>query len=187
MNVKGTFFTTTKATVSEAFGEERWNKFMARLAARDKYFKDTVIMSITLMPLDKCILLFDELIDDCFNGDKNAYVMFGRIGAKHVLSPGGPYQSLMLTKDLKKFVESGLPKIWSTYFDGGSVTARLENNVVYIRITGFPIKHEYYEKLLMGYYKQVLKVFGKKSTETMVRSLTAGNDDIYLKYELKDF
>ncbi|MDI6741792.1 MAG: hypothetical protein QMD11_03545 [Smithella sp.] len=186
MNVKGTFFATTKATVSEAFGEERWNKFMTRLAAKDKYFKDNVIMSITLIPLDKCILLFDELIDECFNGDKRAYVMFGRIGAKNALSPGGPYQSLMLTKDLKQFVESALPKIYSTYFDGGSVTGKLENNVVYIRITGFPIKHEHYEKLLMGYYKQVLKVFGKKSNETMIRSLTAGDDDLYFKYELKD-
>jgi hypothetical protein len=187
MNVKGTFFVTTKATVTEAFGPERWNKFMARLAAKDKYFKDNVIMSITLIPLDKCILLFDELIDECFNGDKNAsYVMFGMIGAKFALSPGGPYQSLMLTKDLKQFVESGLPKIYATYFDGGSVTAKLENNVVYVRITGFPIKHVYYEKLLMGYYKQVLKVFGKRSTATMVRSLTAGDDDLYFKYELKD-
>jgi hypothetical protein len=186
MHVKGTFFVTTKATVTEAFGQERWNKFMARLAAKDKYFKDTVIMSITLMPMEKCILLFDELIDECFNGDKSAYVMFGRLGAKWALSPGGPYQSLMLIKDLKQFVESALPKIYSTYFDGGSVTAKLENNVVYIRITGFTIKHVYYEKLLMGYYKQALKVFGKKSTETMIRSLTAGDDDIYFKYELKD-
>ena len=186
MNVKGTFFATTKSTVSEAFGEERWNKFMARLAVKEKYFKDTIIMSITLIPLDKCILLFDELIDECFNGDKNAYVMFGRIGAKHALSSGGTYQSLMLTKDLKQFVESGLPKIYLAYFDGGSVTARLENNIVYVRITGFPIKHEDYEKLLMGYYKQVLKVYGKKSTETMVRSLSAGDNDIYYKYVLKD-
>jgi hypothetical protein len=187
MNVKGTFFVTTKATVTEAFGEERWNKFMARLAAKDKYFKDNVIMSITLIPLDKCIILFDELIDECFNGDKNAsYVMFGMIGAKWALSPGGPYQSLMLTKDLKQFVESGLPKIWSTYYDGGSVTTRFENNVVHVKIAGFPIKHSYYEKLLMGYYKQALKVFGKRSTATMVRSLTAGDDDLYFKYELKD-
>jgi hypothetical protein len=132
--------------------------------------------------------LFDELIDECFNGDKNAsYVMFGMIGAKHALSPGGPYQSLMLIKDLNKFVESALPKIWSTYFDGGSVTTKLENNVVYIRITGFPIKHVYYEKLLMGYYKQAFKVFGKKSVATTVRSLTAGDDDILFKYELRDF
>lgn len=186
MNVKGTFFATTKATVSEAFGEERWNKFMARMAVKDKYFKDTVIMSVTLIPLDKCILLFEELIDECFNGDKNAYVMFGRIGAKFALSPGGPYSSLMLTKDLKQFVEISLPKIWATYFDGGSVTARLENTTVYIKITDFPMKHVHYEKLLMGYYKQVIKVFGKKSVETMVKSITAGDDHILLKYELKD-
>ena len=95
-------------------------------------------MSITLIPLEKCILLFDELIDECFNGDKSAYVMFGRLGAKWALSQGGPYQSLMLIKDLKIFVESALPKIYSTYFDGGSVTSKLENNIVYIKITGIP-------------------------------------------------
>lgn len=187
MNVKGTVYSTTKATVIEAFGEERWNTLMARLAAKDKYFKDNIIMSVTLVPLDKIIVLFDELIDDCFNGDKNAsYVMFGMVGAKYALSPGGPYHSLMLTRNLKQFVETGLPKLWSTYYDGGEVIARLENDIIYVSIKGFPIKHVYFEKLLMGYYKQAIKVYGKRSAATMVRSLTAGDDDIYLKYELKD-
>ena len=185
MNVKGTVYTTTKATVIEAFGEKRWNSFMAKLAAKDNYFKN-VIMSITLIPLDKIIIFFDALIDECFNGDKNSYVMFGMVGAKYALSPGGPYSSYLLTKDIKQFIESAMPKLWSTYYDGGAVTARLENNVAHIKITGFPIKHVYFEKLLMGYFKQALKVFGKKSVATMVRSLTAGDDDIYYQYELKD-
>jgi hypothetical protein len=187
MNLKGTVFTTTKATVIEAFGEGRWNSFMAKLAAKDKYFKDNVIMSVTLVPLDKIIILFDALIDECFNGDKNAsYVMFGMVGAKYALSPGGPYHSLMLTKDIKQFVESGLPKLWATYYDGGSASARLENNVVHVKVMGFPIKHAYFEKLLMGYFKQSIKVFGKKSVATMVKSLTGGDDHIYFTYELKD-
>jgi hypothetical protein len=187
MNIKGTFFITTKATVSEAFGAERWNQFMAKLAAKDKYFKDKVIMTITLVPLEKSILLLDELIDDCFNGDKkNAYIMFGRIAAKYTLSEGGFYRSLMLTKDLKTFVETAVPKIWSIHYDGGSVTGSLEGNTVYIRITGLPVKNEYYEKFLMAYYKQVIKIFGRKTTETMLRSYTAGDDDVYMKYELKD-
>ena len=186
MNVKGTVFTTTKATVIEAFGEQRWISFMAKLAQKDKYFKNNIIMSITLIPLDKTVIFFDELIDECFNGDKNAYVMFGMVGAKFGLSPKGPYQSYLLTKDIKQFVESALPKLWETYYDACIVTTRLENNVVYVKITGFPIKHVYYEKLLMGFFKQTLKVFGKKSIATMVRSLTKGDDDIYFKYELKD-
>jgi hypothetical protein len=186
MNVKGTVYATTKAIVIEAFGEERWNKFMARLAAKDKYFKDNIIMSITLIPLEKTVIFFDELIDECFNGDKNVYVMFGRIGAKYALLPGGPYQSFLLTKNIKLFVESVLPKLWETYYDGGAVTTRLENNVVYVRLIGFPIKHVHYENLLMGYYKQVIKVFGKKSKATMIRSLTAGDNDICFKYELLD-
>ena len=185
MKVKGTIYTTTKATVIEAFGEERWNSFIAKLAEKDKYFKN-VIMSVTLIPLDKVIVLFDELINECFNSDKNSYMMFGMVGAKFALSPGGPYQSYLLTKDIKQFVESGLPKLWSTYYDGGVVTARLENNVVHVKITGFPIKHFYYEQLLKGYFKQALKVFGKKSVAIMVSSLTSGDDEIYFKYELKD-
>jgi hypothetical protein len=187
MNVKGTVYATTKAIVVEAFGQERWNKFMTGLAAKDKYFKDNIIMSVTLIPLEKTVFFFDELIDECFNGDKNnSYVMFGRIGAKYALSPGGHYQSFLLTKDIKQFVESALPKLWATYYDGGEVTTRLENNVVYVRLTGFPIKHVHYENLLMGYYKQVLKVFGKKSKATIIRSLTAGDNDICFKYELLD-
>jgi hypothetical protein len=187
MNLKGTVFTTTKATVIEAFGEERWNKFMARLAAKDKYFKNNIIMSVTLIPLDKVIVFFDELIDECFKGDKNAsYMMFGMVGAKWALSPGGPYHSYLLTKDLKLFVETVLPKIWATYYDGGSVSAKLENNIVHIKVRGFPIKHAYFEKLLMGYFKEALKVFGKKSTATMVKSLIGGDDHLYYKYELKD-
>ena len=185
MNVKGTIYTTTKATGIEAFGEERWNSFMVKLVEKDKYFKN-VIMSVTLIPLDKVIVLFDELINECFNNDKNSYVMFGMVGAKFALSPKGPYSSYLLTKDIKQFVESALPKLWETYYDAGIVTTRLENNVVYVKITGFPIKHVYYEKLLMGFFKQTLKVFGKKSIATMVRSLTKGDDDIYFKYELKD-
>jgi hypothetical protein len=186
MNVKGTVYVTTKATVTEAFGEARWKSFMAKLAQKDDYFKNNVIMSVTLIPLDKTIVFFDELIKECFNNDKNSYVMFGMIGAKFALSPGGPYSSYLLTKDIKQFVESVLPKLWATYYDGGAATARLEDNVVYVRITGFPIKHVYYEKLLMGYFKQAIKVFGNKSNATMVRSLTAGDDDIYFKYEFRD-
>ena len=186
MNVKGTVFTTTKATVIEAFGDQRWNSFMAKLAEKDKYFKNNIIMSITPIPLEKIILFFDELIDDCFNNDKNAYVMFGMVGAKFGLSSKGPYSSFLLSKDLKKFVESAIPKLWETYYDAGIVTARLENNVVYVKITGFPIKHVYFEKLLMAFFQQTLKVFGKKSVATMVRSLAMGDNDLYFKYELKN-
>ena len=186
MNVKGTVYTTTKASVIEVFGEERWNSFITGLAEKDKYFKNNIIMSITLIPVDKFILFLDELISECFSNDKNSYVMFGMVGAKFALSPGGPYSSYLLTKDIKQFVESALPKLWSTYYDGGVVTARLENNVVHVKITGLPIKHFYFEKLIMGYFKQALKVFGKKTAATMVRSLTLGDDDIYYQYELKD-
>jgi hypothetical protein len=115
MKVKGTVYTTTKVTVIEAFGEERWKSFMAKLAEKDKYFKDNIIMSITLIPLDKIIFFLDELINECFNNDKNSYLMFGMVGAKFALSSEGPYQSYLLTKDIKScssnrpYLNSGRP------------------------------------------------------------------------------
>jgi hypothetical protein len=186
MNVKGTVYTNTKATIIETFGRECWNSFMAQLARKDEYFKGNIIMSITMIPLDKIIIFFDELIKECFNDDKNVYMLFGMAGAKYALSPGGPYHSVLLTKDLKLFIESAIPKLWATYYDDGTVTGRLENNAAYVQIKGFPIKHFYYEKLLMGYFRQAIKVFGMKSVATVVGSLTTGDNDIHFRYELKD-
>lgn len=187
MNIKGTFLTITKSTVIAAFGLEKWNNFMVKMVEKDKYFKDNVIVTVTLVPVEKSILLLDGVIDEFFNGDKkNSYVLFGRIAAKFALSEGGFYHYLMQTKDLKTFVETNLPKIWSIHFDGGSVAARLDNNAVMIHIANFPVKNEYYESFVMAYYKQVLKIYGKKSTETIVRSLSAGKNDLLMKFELKN-
>jgi hypothetical protein len=187
MNIKGTFFTITKSTVIQAFGLEKWNNFMAKMAARDQYFKDNVIMTVSLVPVEKSIILLDGVIDEFFNGDKkNSYILFGRIAAKFALAEGGFYHFLMQTKDSKTFVETSIPKIWSIHFDGGSVTAWLENNSVLLNITDFPVKNEYYEYFIMAYYWQVLKMYGKKSTERMVRSLSSGNNDVLIKYELND-
>ena len=138
MNVKGTVYLTGKVTITEAFGEERWKSFMAKLAEKDKYFNN-MIMSVTLIPVDKFILFLDELIKEYFNNDKKQYLMFGMVAAKFALSPGGPYHSHLLTKDIKQFVDSGLPKLWSTYYDGGVVAARFENNVVHLKITGLTV------------------------------------------------
>ena len=140
MNVKGIFYSVTKDSMVTAFGEERWNSFMTNLAEKDKYFSN-VIMSITLIPVEKLIILFDEMCKEFFDNDRMSYLMFGKVGAKHALSLDGPYKSYMLTKDIKQFVEFVLPKLWSTYFDGGAVTARLENNVVHLKVTGIQIKN----------------------------------------------
>ena len=185
MNVKGTFYVLTKTSMTAAFGEERWNSFMTKLAEKDNYFSK-MIMSITLIPVEKLIILFDEMCKEFFNNDRMQYSMFGKAGAKYALSSEGPYKSYLLTKDIKQFVEFVLPKIWSTYFDGGITTARFENNIVHLKITGLQIKNLYFEYMIMGYNQQALKIFGKKSVAKRVRSISSGDDDIYFQFELKD-
>jgi len=183
MNVKGTFYVLTKTAMTTAFGEERWKSFMTRLAEKDKYFKN-MIMSITLSPVEKLIIFFDEMCAEFFNNDKMSYLMFGKIGAKYALSPEGPYKAFMLTKDFKQFVEIYMPKLWTAFFDGGTVITKLENNTVHLKVTGINIKNLYFEQLVMGYNQQALKVFGKKSVVKKVRSIASGDNDIYLQFEL---
>ena len=185
MNVKGTFFVTSKAVMIDFFGENRWNAFMIKLAEKDQYFSK-MIMSISLIPVEKLIVFFDEMCKEFFNNDKMQYQTFGRSGARAALSPGGVYQAYLINKDIKQFVEFALPKLWSTYYDGGAVTAWFENNIVHLKITGIQVKYVYFEHLLIGYFQQALKVFGKKSVPKKVRSLSSGDDDIYFQFELKD-
>lgn len=185
MHVKGTVFVTGKAAITVGFGEERWNSFMAKLAAKDNFFSN-IIMSVTIVPVEKHLFFLDEMLKEFFNNDKNQYFLFGRVAAKFALSPGGPYNSYLLTKDIKQFVESGMPKLWSTYYDGGRLIARLENDTVHLKITDLSVKHIYFEYMVMGYFKQALKIFGKKNTEKIVRSIANGDEDIYYKFEISD-
>ena len=185
MNVKGIVYLTGKTNLIEAFGEERWNSFIPKLTAKDKFFSN-VIMSVTPIPVEKFILYLDEMIKEYFNNDMMQYVTFGKLAAQFALSPEGPYKSYLLTKDTKQFVESVLPKLWSTYFDEGKATTLFENNIVHFKITGLQIKHSYFEKLLMGYFQKAIKIFGKKTVAKQVRSISSGDDDIYFQYTLKD-
>jgi hypothetical protein len=145
-----------------------------------------MIMSITLIRVEKLIILFDEMCKEFFNNDKMQYSMFGKVGAQYALSPEGTYKSYMLTKDIKQFVEFVLPKLWSTYFDGGKTTAKLENKVAHVKVTGIEIKNIYFEYFIMGYIQQALKIFGKKSNVKKVRSIVSGDEDIYFQFGLKD-
>jgi hypothetical protein len=185
MNVKGIVYLTGKTTIIAVFGEENWNSFMAKLTAKDKFFSN-IIMSVTPIPVDKFILFLDEMIKEFFNNDSMQYVTFGKAAAQYALSPEGPYKSYLLTKDIKQFVESVLPKLWSTYFDEGTPTTLFENNVAHLKITGLQIKHLYFEYLIMGFFQKALKIFGKKTVAKKVRSISSGDNDIYFQFELKE-
>jgi hypothetical protein len=185
MNVKGVVFLTAKSTIIQTFGEDKWNAFMPKLAAKDKFFSNA-IFSLTLMPIDKFIFFLDEMVREFFDNDMKHYVTFGMVSSQYALSGDGPYKAYLLTKDLKQFVDFVMPKLWTSYFDEGQVTTLLKDNVVHFKITGLQYKHYHFEKLLMGYYRQALKVFGKRSNVKQIRSLVNGDEDIYFQFELKD-
>ena len=79
-----------------------------------------------------------------------------------------------------------MPKIWSTYFDGGTFTSNFDNNTAHITITGIPVKNNYFEELVMGFNQQAFKIFGEKTTAVKVSSIAAGDDDFRFQLKLKD-
>lgn len=183
MNIKGTAFITAKVSMTAAFGEERWNSFLNRLSAKDSFFKN-LIMSITPIPVEKHLFFLDEMLKEFFGGDINQYQVFGRVAAKFSLSPGGAYHSYLLTKDLGKFVSDVSPRLWSTFFDGGKFTGELSGNVAHLRVTDIPVKHIYFEYMVIGFYKQAFKIFGKKTIEKKIKSVADGDDSIYYQYKI---
>jgi hypothetical protein len=185
MNVKGIIYLTGKSTIIKVFGQDPWDAFMVKLAAKDKFFSN-VIMSVTPVPQEKFILFLDELVREFFNNDMMQYVTFGKVAAQYSLSPDGMHKSYLLTKDTKQFVETVMPKFWSTYFDEGSVVTRLENNIAHLKITGLKLKHNYFEYLIMGFFQKSLKMFGNKNVPKRIRSMAAGDADVYFQFELKD-
>ena len=185
MNVKGIIYLTGKIAIIKVFGEERWDSFVPKLAAKEKFFSK-MIMSVTPIPVEKFILFLDEMCTEFFNNDRMTYLTFGKQAAQFALSPEGPYKSYMLTKDIKQFVELVLPKLWSTYFDEGKGITKFENNIAHLKVTGLQIKHLYFEYLIMGFFQKAIKMFGKKSVAKKVRSISSGDDDIYFQFELKD-
>ena len=186
MNIKGIFYVVTKNYMAATFGEERWKAFITQLSEKDPYFANKTLMAVTPIPAEKLIVIFDEMCREFFNNDKTRYELFGKTGAKYALGPGGPYNSYMNAKEIKQFVEFSVPKIWSAYFDGGKITTRLEKNVAHVRIVGLDIMNAFFERCIMGYFQQALKVFGKKSVAKQVRSIASGENEIYFTYELKD-
>jgi len=184
MNIKGTAYLTRKDTIIKNFGEEKWQAFSAKLAARESYFNQ-MIMNVTLIPLDKFVIFLDEVLKEFFDNDEKHYWTLGEKSADFSLAAGGPYHSFVMTRNLKQFVESMMPRVWSTYFDGGVFTARLEKNTVHITISNMPTRHIYFEYLIMGYIRQMLIIFGKKSVERRIRGFSAGHDDVYYQFELQ--
>jgi hypothetical protein len=185
MNAKGHIIVNTRINMIAGFGEERWNSFMTKLAQKDNYFSK-MIMSVTLVPVEKVMIFFDEMTKEFFNNDKAAYSQYGKQGAKTLLSSEGSHKAYMLTKDINYFVNYVLPNIWSIFFDKGVFITKFENNIIHIKITGIDINNFDFENLVMGYNQQAVKIFGRKSVVKRVRSISSGDDDFYFQLQLKD-
>jgi hypothetical protein len=66
------------------------------------------------------------------------------------------------------------------------LTAKLDNNVIHVKISGIPIRHIYFEYLIAGYLQKGLKMLGQKAVESCISGFSKGDNDIYYQYELQN-
>ncbi len=81
-------------------------------------------------------------------------------------------------------MELSIPSIWNTYYTAGRVDARLNNNVIDVRLTGLPIWHVSFEYMVMGYAKRAFELLGNNVQIKKIKSVALGDREIYYQFIL---
>jgi hypothetical protein len=101
MKIKGIIYLTGKTTIISVFGEEPWNTFIPKLAAKDNFYSNT-IWSVTSIPMEKFILFLDEMIKEFFHSDMMQCVTFGKkTAAKQVRGISSGHSDIYFQFELK--------------------------------------------------------------------------------------
>jgi len=180
MEVKGTFFVGRKTFITQLYGEDRWARFIERVAQRAPIFREPILVT-TFIPVDAYLTFQDELIADFFGGREEAFWTIGEKSAEWALTEG-PYKNFKNNPhSLKKFVEQFLPLIWSAYYTEGRLDSSLdEDSTVHILITGLPVLHVSFEYAVIGWARKAFQLLGLRGVAAQrVRGISAGDSDIY--------
>jgi hypothetical protein len=181
MDVKGSFFVGRKAFIVEHFGEERWSRFIARMAPLEPVFGDPILVT-TLIPVKAYFTFNEELIKEFFNNDDEAYWTIGEKSAEWALTEG-PYKNFRNNPhSVRKFIEQFFPLIWTAYYTEGRVESLMSGNEAYIWIADLPVRHLSIEYAVLGWAKRALELVGlKRVAMERIRGISAGDRDIYYR------
>ena len=181
MDVKGSFFVGRKAFIVEQFGEERWARFIERMARIEPIFGEPIVVT-TLVPGHAYLAFNQELIKEFWNGKDEAYWTIGEKSADWALTEG-PYKNFRNNPhSVRKFVEQFFPRIYTAYFTEGRLEALLSGNEAFIWLADLPIQHVSIEYAILGWAKRALELVGvKKVVMQRIRGISAGDRDIYYR------
>lgn len=184
MQIKGTAFLGRKSMISQEFGEEAWEAFMARQAAKEPFWKEPIFPS-TLIPYQLFFDFMEDLADEFYEGDRWAFWRFGEASAQWALTEG-PYKSFLDTKDVGEFVRAVFPVVWRIYCLEGVLEGRLKGNVAHVRLKDMPVSHIYFEYTVMGWAKRSLELLGVEKVEAKkIKGFESEDGEIYYQFVLE--
>jgi hypothetical protein len=164
------------------FGEEKWNSFLDKIAAKSNYFKKT-IMSTDLIPINDFLYFTDEALKEFYNDNSKIYWVMGEKSAEYSLLDG-PHKVFIKSKDFKSIVLNSFPLLWTSFYTKGRLESSFDNNVVELKIVDLPITHIYFELVVMGYANKALELMGAKNIKFEPLKTIKNNDkEIHYRFE----
>jgi hypothetical protein len=156
MFVKGTAVLARRDAIVQAFGEPRWEAFVA---TQEPAFQR--VLATDRIDVHKFLQLQEAMLKQFFNDDPNTLVRLGEKSAEWAVRDG-PYKSFVTGKDVTRFATTVLPAAWRSYYSGGNVVAEVEQQTVHVRIRDLPVVHPHFELASMGWFKRALEIVSGK-------------------------
>lgn len=176
MFVKGTAVLARREAVVRAFGEKRWDAFVA---TQDPTFRR--VLATDRIDAHKYLQLQEAMVRQFFGNDPNALFTIGEKSAEWALREG-PYQSFVTGKNVARFAESVMPAAWRAYYSEGNVVANVQDQTVHVRIRDLPVMHPHFELAAMGWFKRALEIVSGKSVRAQpVTRAAPGATEIYYR------
>ena len=175
MFVKGSAFVPIREYVKSHFGEEKWREFITRIADKDTFFQNELLVS-SRIPVESFLYFVDEYIKTFFNGREDIFWQMGRGAAEWALNEG-PYRVLFEGKKAGDFLQKGLNTIvgvmFNLYYSEGKAEASSDGKVTVVKIYDLPVKHDYFEYTTMGFMEYTIEfMVGQRPEHKVIRSLT---------------
>ncbi len=179
MFVKGTAVLARRDAIVHAFGEKRWDEFVA---TQEPAFRR--VLATDRIDVHKFLSLQEALVKQFYRNDPSALFAFGEKSAEWALRQG-PYQSFAAGKNVATFATTVMPAVWRAYYSEGSVVAETKDQTVHVRIRDLPVMHLHFELAAMGWFKRALEIVsGKMVRAQPVTRAAPGAKEIYYQVVL---
>ena len=179
MFVKGTAVIARRDAVVSAFGEKRWNEFVA---TQDPAFRK--VIATDRIDVHKYLQLQEAMLKEFYRNDPKALVTFGEKSAEWALREG-PYQSFAAGKNIATFATAVMPAVWRTYYSEGSLVAETRDQTVHVHIHDLPVMHQHLELGAMAWFRRALEIVtGKLVRAQPIIRAAPGAREIYYQFTI---